>query len=150
MARRIVSCSWAILVVAATSQSTAEACCQTDKPEIQEEVAITVTVGALAHNPDRYLKKTVRVVGRLENEGKNYFTDLRIALRDKQGNSVYVRPWLPAELPPSPPGFAGRRPQLLSQLLGKEVELTAVVERGIVKNRGQVHLLNVKSARVVR
>ena len=150
MARGIANCLWVLSVLAVTSTSSADARCQTDKTENQEKVAITATVESLTHNSDRYIKRTVRVVGRLQNEGKNYFTDLRIVLKDEQGNSVYVRPWLPAEVPPSPPGIAGPRPQLLSQFLGKEVELTAVVEWGILKNRGLVHLLNVKSARVIR
>jgi len=143
-------CFLPLVTMAVFSGSSWHADCQSSRSENKEEVSLTPSVGSLAQHPDKYLNNTVRLAGRLENEGKNYFTDLRVVLRDAQGNRVYVRPWLPAELPPSPPGYTGKKPQVLSQYLGKEVELTAVVERGTLKNVGEVYLLNVKSAKVVR
>jgi hypothetical protein len=108
-----------------------------------------VSVEALASSPDQYLGKTVRVKGTLENQGTNYFTDLRLVLKDQDGNFVHVRPWLPLETPPAPPNAPGRRPETLSRFLGKTVELVATLDRDTVKRVGEVYLLVVKSAKVV-
>jgi len=108
-----------------------------------------VSVEALASSPEQYLGKTVRVKGTLENEGTNYFTDMRLVLKDAGGHFVHVRPWLPFETPPAPPNAPGRRPETLSRFLGKTVELVATVERDTVKRVGEVYLLVVKSAKVV-
>jgi hypothetical protein len=101
----------------------------------------------VAKHPDRFLGKTVRVVGTLENEGRNYFTDLRLGLRDRDGNTIAVRPWLPLERPPGP---AGKRPQpetqpeTLAQHLGKTVTLTGVVKQGELGKRSDVYYLEVE------
>ena len=124
--------------------------CQSKNTETGQEAIEAVSVKLITENPKKYLKKTVQLSGRLENEGENYFTDLRVILKDGQGHFIYVRPWLPFELPPSPPGSTGKRPPVLSQYLGKEVELTAVVDRGTLKKVGGVYLLDVKSAKVVK
>ncbi len=118
---------------------------KTDKENVPQ-----LSVKSVAENPEQYLGKTLRVTGRLENKGTNYFTDLRVVLKDDQCNFVYVRPWLPTELPPSPPGYTGERRPVLSQYLGNEVELTTVLERGTLKKVGEVYLLKVKSAKVLR
>ena len=87
-----------------------------------------VALTALAANAERYLDDRVTVVGRLDNVGTNYFTDLRVALRDPVAPEVfvYVRPWLPVELPPGPSG-ARERPPVLSDYLAHMVELIATV-----------------------
>jgi hypothetical protein len=107
------------------------------------------SVKALASEPGEFLGKTVRVEGKLENQGKNYFTDLRLVLKDKDGNFVDVRPWLPLETPPAPPNTPRGEPETLSRFLGKNVELVATVERDTVRRVGEVYLLVVQSAKVV-
>lgn len=124
--------------------------CQLKKSAQEEESALKLSVKSVAENPEKYFRKIVRLSGRLENQGKNYFTDLRIALRDDEGNYVYVRPWVPYELPPSPPGHTDRKPPVLSQYLGKTVELTGVLDRGTLKKVGEVYLLVVRTAKVVK
>ena len=108
---------------------------------------------AVAENPEEYREKKVKLVGTLENvqiySGKNYFTDLRVVLKDKEGHKVYVRPWLPVSLPPVPPNFKGKRPDVLSRYLGKQIELCGVIDRATLKNLGSVYVLAVESARVL-
>ncbi|MCX6632562.1 MAG: hypothetical protein NTW28_33575, partial [Candidatus Solibacter sp.] len=65
-------------------------------------------------------------------------------------NSLYVRPWLPAELPPARPGSSSARQPRLSDYLGKKVELVATLEREALKGVGEVDLLVVQSAKLVR
>lgn len=123
--------------------------CSVQKGE-EGERAATVSLESVAKNPKDYLGKRVRLTGRLENEGKNLFTDMRIVLKDAEGNSIHVRPWLPVSLPPLPPGHTGQRPSTMSEFLGKQVELDAVVARGTIKKLGEVYLLEVHSAKVLK
>lgn len=109
-----------------------------------------VTVKEVARNPEAYLKQFLRVAGKLENKGENLFTDLKVVLRDAEDNEIYVRPWLPISLPPRPPGSSGAKPPVLSDYLGRRVEVDAVLERGTLKKLGEVYILNVKSAKIVR
>ena len=80
-----------------------------------EEKVMELSLKALAENPGQYLGKTFRVTGKLRNIGENYFTDLRVILEDDKSNSIYVRPWLPLEFPPTPPGPSDRRRSVLSR-----------------------------------
>ena len=109
----------------------------------------TIALKTLAANPAAFIKRNVAVTGWLENQGKNYFTDLRIVLRDAEGNLIRVRPWLPLSLPPRPVGGEGKAPATLSEFLGKHVELTAVVEKGDLGRTSGVFFLNVKAAKVL-
>jgi hypothetical protein len=119
-------------------------------PTVQDrQAAPVVSVEALASSPEKYLGKTVRVKGLLENEGTNYFTDLRLVLKDQDGDFVHVRPWLPLETPPGPPNSPTRRPATLSTFVGKTVELVATLDRDTVRRVGEVYLLVVQSAKVV-
>lgn len=117
--------------------------------EAAQEPPPAVALAELAAHPQDHEKKPLRVVGLLENEGKNYFTDLRLVLKDEDDHFVYVRPWLPAELPAGPPGATGARPETLSKYLGKTVELTAVLDRGPLRGVGDVYCLVVRSAKLV-
>jgi hypothetical protein len=127
----------------------ASVCAAAPRTEQRQAEAPLVTVEALASSPDQYLGKTVRVKGTLENQGTNYFTDMRLVLKDAEGHFVHVRPWLPFETPPAAPNAPGRRPDTLSRYLGKTVELLAAVDRDTVRRLGEVHLLVVESAKVV-
>ena len=44
----------------------------------------------IAQDPAAWLDKDVGLVGTLENRGSNYFTDLRVVLRDEDGHAVAV------------------------------------------------------------
>ncbi len=108
-----------------------------------------MSLKSLASSPQDYSTESVRIVGTLDNEGTNFFTDLRVVLKNDEGDTIYVRPWLPMSTPPSPRGGGEEGPKVLSQYLGKKVELTAVVERGTLKKVGEVYLLKVESCKVL-
>lgn len=109
---------------------------------------VAVSVEDLERSPEKFRERPVRVSGRLENEGRNYFTDLRVVLKDEEGRKVPVRPWLPVSLPPRPPSAATGSPRaVLSDFLGQEVELTATVRKGALRHFGDVWHLEVTSAR---
>ena len=105
------------------ARSPCEPASESPKPAVQASDSLA----EVAANPEQHVNRTVRLRGRLENQGKNYFTSLRVALIDEDGNSLYVRPWLPLELPRRPRGAKGRKPDVLSNYLGKQVELTGTV-----------------------
>jgi hypothetical protein len=105
------------------------------------------TVKAIAADPGAWLDRPATLTGVLTNEGTNYFTDLRVVLKDAEGRTLPVKPWLPAALPPGP--ASGPRPRTLAQYLGKRVELQASVRRGELRASGSTYYLEVRSARVV-
>ena len=106
------------------------------------------SIKALAQDPAAFLDKDVELTGTLENQGANYFTDLRVVLRDGEGNAVAVKPWLPVSVPPGPKTGAPR-PKTLSSYLGKKVDLEATVRRGELRGAGTTYYLEVKQARTV-
>ena len=116
----------------------------------QEEIA-AMSLPSIAGDPAPHMGKTYRIIGKLRNKGRNYFTDLRVVLEDEKCESVYVyvRPWLPLEFPPPPPGHPELKKPGLSQFLDKQVELTATVERGTLKTVGEVYYLSVKAAKIL-
>ena len=150
MPNRFRTCWMLVFAITCLSWSTPRSYGQPKKAESNEKPVLRTSVKSIAENPERYLKKAVRLTGRLENQGRNYFTDLNVVLKDAQGNFVHVRPWLPVALPPSPPGPTPKRPEVLSQYLGKQVELTAAVDRGTLGKTGEVYFLDVTSARIVQ
>lgn len=116
------------------------------------EAVPEISLQSLLANGDARLGQTVYVVGILENIGRNFFTDLRVVLKDRKSEDaafVYVRPWLPLELPPGPRGGQKERPLTLSNYLGKKVQLKAVLSRGMLRNVGEVNLLEVKAAKIL-
>ena len=96
---------------------------------------VVASVQSLVEHEDEYLGKVIRVTGKLENIGKNYFTDLRVVLRDCRYDNtmVYVRPWLPLELPPAAPGAPQKRPVTLTEFLGKSSGTDSGAPRGRAK-----------------
>lgn len=129
---------------------TAWSCCYavavTEGSEGAVDVFAAASVEALARNPESFLGKPVEVSGWLRNIGDNYFTDLRLALTDEQGNFVYVTPWLPIALPTLPRGYSGERPPVLSDYIDHKVELVGTLEQSRFKNVGDVYALRVRSA----
>ena len=100
--------------------------------QAESTTALAITpIAPVAEDPARYRDSRLRLVGRLENQGDNYFTDLRVVLEDEQGAFLHVVPWLPVHLPPGPRRGAGKRPEVLSDYLGKKVELIATVEESM-------------------
>lgn len=92
---------------------------------------------------------TVKVQGRLENAGTNYFTDKRLVLIDKaSGSQVNVREWLPASIA-LPRSGAMPKPVVTSDYLGKEVVVTGRVEEQPVKGVGVTKVLIVEGVEVL-
>jgi hypothetical protein len=131
------------LPVLALAGATAEARCAT--PPQGAESPGKPTVKAIAQDPAAWLDKEAALTGTLENQGANYFTDLRVVLRDDEGHAVAVKPWLPVAVPPGPK--PGPRPKTLSSYLGKKVDLRATVRRGELRGVGTTYYLEVKEAR---
>lgn len=129
--------------------------CAARAPQGEPEATITppsrplVTVKALLDAPARHRDQPFRVAGTLANLGTNYFTDQRIVLRDADGRTIPVRPWLPMEMPKGPPG-APKRGEVLSDYLGKSVVLEATLVRGDMPRLGVVDYLKVERAVVRR
>jgi hypothetical protein len=74
--------------------------------------------------PASFAGRRIEVQGTLANAGDNYFTDLRLELRDGSGGSIAVQGWLPLEAPPPRINNSARtRPAVLSDYLGKLVRL---------------------------
>ena len=112
--------------------------------------SIAVTLQSLTADAQRYVGQTIRVRGTLENAGTNYFTDLRVQLRDEKGHSIAVNPWLPTALPPGPKRPGVTPPETLSTFLGNQVELVAEVQHGEMPKAGTVFYLKVKGAQRIR
>ena len=106
-----------------------------------------VPIRAIAQRPAEWVGKEALLTGTLANQGVNYFTDLRVVLKDDEGHALAVKPWLPTALPPAP--GAGPRPKTLTQYLGKRVELQATVRHGALRAVGETYYLEVKEARAV-
>lgn len=114
-----------------------------------EAPAARPTIGAIAQSPDSWVDKDATLTGRLANQGANYFTDLRVVLKDDAGHSLAVKPWLPTALPPAPPGPGSTtRPRTLAQFLGHKVELQATVRHGPL-GEADIYYLEVKEAKIV-
>jgi hypothetical protein len=133
------------LSVAALAGAAAEGACAA--PPAGAGGAARPTIKAIAQDPAAWLDKEAALTGTLENQGANYFTDLRVVLRDDEGNAVAVKPWLPVSVPPGPK--TGPRPKTLSSYLGKKVDLQCTVRRGELRGAGTTYYLEVKQARTL-
>jgi M6 family metalloprotease-like protein len=114
----------------------------------QEPEAVTVTVGQLAKNPAAYVGKTLRVDGLLENAGRNYQTDLRLVLKERDGNESVrvVWPGVPKEVARPPAGTSRSRPSQASDFLGKTVEVIGVMEETVGRDGVRGFTLRIRSA----
>lgn len=130
---------------AAPPSSTAPAAAPSPPPSTPRDFAAP-TLKAIARDPAAWVDQDASVTGTLQNEGTNYFTDLRVVLKDAEGHAIAVKPWLPAALPPGPKAGAPR-PPTLAQFLGKTVTLRATVRRGEIKGAAKPFYLEVKEAR---
>ncbi len=101
---------------------------------IEGEKESIIPIKEITSNPSRYIHKEVMVEGRLENEGRDYFTDLRLVLKDEEGNKLSVEPWLPLELPPPPPlKDKGERPAVIREYLNKRIKIKGIIKPNITR-----------------
>jgi hypothetical protein len=109
-----------------------------------------VTPSELLAKKDELTNKQVTVEGTLTNSGTNYFTDLRVLLKDNKDSQsgVLVQPWLPVETPPRQTSRSSSTPTL-SDFLGKKVEIRGVLTDSVVKHVGSSKVLRVESARTI-
>jgi len=104
---------------------------------VPKEVPLKIIVSA----PQKYTDLLLNVTGLLYNAGSNYFTDLKVFLKDKQ-DSIRVRTWLPIETPP-PATLEGKQSKVLSNYLAKEVRLRAYLRKS------DDYYLEVESAEII-
>ena len=116
----------------------------------RQSTADKVTPTELLAKQDQLTNKPVVVQGILSNSGTNYFTDLRVILKDNTDAAagVIVQPWLPIETRQhqtdgSPPTAK------LSDFLGKKVEIHGVLTDSVVKHVGPAKILRVESVRIL-
>jgi hypothetical protein len=109
-----------------------------------------VTPSELLAKKDQFTNQPVTVEGTLSNSGNNFFTDLRVVLKDNKESAegVLVQPWLPLEVPPGP-NSGGPSVKTLADYLGKKVVITGVLTNDVVKNVGATKVLRVNSAHIV-
>ena len=112
----------------------------TDKPA---GPAKALSIRELASTPEKYVNQPLQVTGTLVNLGKNYFTDRRIVLRDTEGHTFPVQPWLPLEVPRK--DHSG--PPTLANYLDKKIVITGTLERKAAN--GEALVLSVTSVEVV-
>ena len=107
-----------------------------------------LTPSQVLANPDAFAGKRIVVEGLLDNAGTNFFTDLRLVLKDVEGSgALFVQPWLPLEAPPGP--GAGPEPETLAAYLDKRVILQGIYQQDNIPRVGRTRVLVVESARRV-
>jgi hypothetical protein len=134
-----------IVVVALTASL--GACAPQQEPAVDPGVKL-VTVETLASKPAEYVDRAVRVRGRLENAGTNYFRNRRIVLSDGKNHLIDVRPWLPLSVPPSPAAQTESRPTL-AEYLDRQVELVGSLAKVEKQQAGNEYIFAVTSAKIL-
>jgi len=100
-----------------------------------------VGIDKLTAEPFGMMGRRIEVRGVLQNLGTNYFTDLKLVLMNKEGQSIPVSAWLPLSVPPPRPGSDPKnRPALISDPLGREVKLFGVWEKQEAGDGGKYFL----------
>lgn len=121
----------------------AASCCK--RSTIQDGSVVIVQVEQVLKNPKKYSSKIILLSGLLKNTGNNYFTDLKLALEGEKGGQIEVTPWAPLGVPPPRPGpNQPRRPKVMSDFLGKKMNLTGRLE----DQSGKI-ILRVEKAEVI-
>lgn len=106
-----------------------------------------IPLKALLAAPSKFVENSVRIEGVLTNEVSNYFgQQTRLIVRDPEGNTLRVSPWLPKEIPLGP---HGQGPPVLSQFLGRPVELTGRLEAQRDPSNPGSFIFRVESARIL-
>jgi hypothetical protein len=132
--------SAAVIAGCASSSAAPQAAATPDKTK-------TATVAEMAAQPDKFLGGAVRVTGRLENAGDNYFSRRRRIVLTDGKSSIDVTPWLPIEVPPSP---SGQQRPTLATYLDQDVELLGTLRRTETRPGAPAFLLEVRDAKVVK
>jgi hypothetical protein len=132
------------ILVALTAS--AGACAQRPEPTLEPQARL-VAIADLVARPAEYAERDVRVRGRLENAGTNYFRDRRIVLSDAKGQRIDVRPWLPLSRPA--PGAQQRTAPTLAEFLDRQVELVGTFVRRKESTRDDEYVFQVTSAKVI-
>jgi hypothetical protein len=126
------------------------AACWWAGPATAQSTADKVTPTELLAKQDQFTNKPVVVQGTLSNSGTNYFTDLRVILKDNTDAAagVIVQPWLPIETRQQQTD--GTPPTAkLSDFLGKKVEIHGMLTDSVVKHVGPAKILRVESVRIL-
>jgi M6 family metalloprotease-like protein len=83
-----------------------------------------VSVDSILKSPSTFMNARIRVIGTLNTEGTNYFTDMIPVIIDERGNRLYVQLPRPLEVDVGPADeHPPPRSEQLSDLIGKKVEL---------------------------
>jgi len=88
-----------------------------------------ISLERLINEPKKFVGKRVTVIGKLENLGENYFRNLRAFLIDEKGKKIFIKPWVPLEVPP--PRNEEKRPFVMSDFLGKKVKLIGIYQKDV-------------------
>lgn len=109
------------------------------------------TIKEIFLNPSLYVGREVIVVGRLVNEGKDYFIHSKFVLKDENSNALEVKGWVPLEIPPPRFGDLSKieRPKVMSDYLNKELCLKGKIESE-VRNSNTHYYLRVQSAEPIK
>lgn len=116
-------------------------------PAAEKQQPKLVSLADLVAKPETYGEQPIRVRGKLENTGTNYFTDRRIVLTDGKGHSLEVRPWLPLSRPG--PSSRTQSGPTLAEYLDHQVEIVGSLARRTEPDRKSEYILQVKSAKVL-
>lgn len=112
--------------------------------------AVALTPAQASTVEDSAAKVTVR--GVLLNAGTNYFTDQRIVLSDPAavgGKPLDVQGWLPTSVL-RPQRSGAPAPDVMSNYIGKEIELTGRIELRPVRGQPPAKTLIVEKAELVK
>lgn len=103
-------------------------CCH-QKTVLPTGTSLKVEIEAIAKDPAKFSDRLLETEGVLKNAGVNYFTDLRLVLTGNKGGEIEVTAWAPLEVPPPRPGpNRPRRPKVMSDFLGKKMNLIGRLE----------------------
>jgi M6 family metalloprotease-like protein len=136
-------------LVAASFQKSSQKCPAVTSANSERTVPM-VSLASINESPSKYLNEPIRVEGQLTTEGENYFTDMAPVLVDEHGDRLLVQ--IPRALEVDvgnrdahPPP----RPQQLSDLLGKRVEIRGRLGRMDFRKRANVVVLRAESVRLI-
>src|SRR5947207_1418728 len=103
-----------VVACAPACQASARSPVPQARPESQSESQVETTSDkTLQDHPDRFVGKSIKVQGTLQNQGTNYLTNRRIVLSD-DGAKVYIRGGPPAEAFPSKQAGETHQPTTLA------------------------------------
>ncbi len=126
-------------------------CCKKGvKEHPAEAIAKPLSIEALVKNPSQYIDSLITVSGILINQGKDYFKDLQVVLKDSIDNTIPVTVWVPIEIPPmQDPSIP--RPKVLYDYIDKKVELKGYLRSGKFRpSHDSKYYFEVKEATVVQ